>query len=559
MVKIVWILWLQGWHKAPSLVRSCLSSWQKYNPSWHIRAISLADIRILLDLPDFSGKNITPASFSDLVRLDLLHEYGGVWVDSTLLCRCPLDDWLPSRLSEGFFAFSKPCEGRELSSWFLAADQPGHPVVSAWRDSVRSFWSSRCQATDYFWLHHLFALLFSFDSVVKQCWGRVEKCSAVPPHRAQLLGFDNDDELVFSDLLREASPVLKLTHRIDPALLKRNCLLSWLLRDLPEPLLPVVSPEYSFEADDQEIVGLTLRTKNIGDHIQICAANALLCRLWNVPSILIDRDHQIASLDGCPAWDHPRPIVMNGWFKFNRSEWPPHPSLLPAYVGFHLRPFQCPELLSPAAIRHYRKYAPIGCRDRWTCELLQAHGVDAYVSHCLSIALPRRTLLPHPEPSEVFVVSRDRQLCQYIPPQLGPYTFISHYSETSDASINLLSAERLLHLYASRARLIVTTLLHCALPAMAMGIPVVMVWPIDPAATRASDRQRFSSLLSLIHVYEPDQLHSIDWDVKVVNCVEAKLAALDGFVAATRRWHLPHRPLGWKLAPASILPPPGAG
>jgi hypothetical protein len=90
-----------------------------------------------------------------------------------------------------------------------------------------------------------------------------------------------------------------------------------------------------------------------------------------------------------------------------------------------------------------------------------------------------------------------------------------------------------------------------------MGIPVVMVWPIGSAVNRLSDRQRFSSLLSLIKVHEPEELEAVDWNVQAVNCVTEKLAALDGFVAATRRWNLPYRPLGWELAPASVLPPPG--
>ena len=558
MNKIIWILWLQGWQAAPRVAHACLSSWQKYNPDWEIRAVSFDEIRFLIELPDLSGAKITPASFSDLVRLYLLKEYGGIWVDATVLCRRPLDSWIWPFLTEGFFAFSKPCEGRELSSWFLAAERPCHPVVSAWHECVRTYWRHRSQAHDYFWVHHLFASLCASNVDVKQRWDRVPKCSAIPPHRAQALGLDHDHVEALTELENESSPVLKLTHRIDPALFERDCLLSRLLAGLPKPLLPLShsTQQSSYESVDFEIAGLTVSTENLGDHIQINSANSLLRRLWGSPSVFFDRDYQIASLEGCSEVNRRKPIVMNGWFKFNHPGWPPHPSLLPAYVGFHLRPFQCPELLSAAAIRHYRQYSPIGCRDSWTCELLRAHGVEAYVSHCLSLALPTRSpsLVPA---SDVFVVSRDRQICDYIPQCLGPYTFLSHYSGTRDASVNLATADHLLLLYASRARLIVTTLLHCALPALAMGIPVVMVWPIGPSANRSSDRQRFSSLGSLIEVHEAEELEVIDWNVKTVNCVTEKLAALDGFVAATRRWNLPYRPLGWELAPASMLPPPG--
>ena len=557
MNKIIWILWLQGWHEAPPIVKSCLASWQSFNPGWVVRPISLDDVRVLIDLPDLSGKSITAASFSDLVRISLLYQFGGVWVDATVLCRLPLDDWIFPLLSEGFFAFSRPCEGRELSSWFLASDRPAHPLVSTWYDCVRAYWGHRSQASTYFWFHNLFDELCVVDAAVRQCWERVYKFSAVIPHRARSLGLDNDDEAAIAELFDESSPVLKLSYRVDSSLLERDCLLSRLLRGLPKPSLPApLQIQGNAHESDHEIAGLTVSTENIGDHVQIFAANSLLRKLWHLPSQLIDRDDQIATLEGCQSVDQTRLIVMNGWFKFNHSGWPPHPSLLPAYVGFHLRPLQCPELLSAAAIRHYRQHSPIGCRDSWTCELLRAHGVEAYVSHCLSLALSIRSpsLVPA---SEVFVVSRDRQICDYIPKCLGAYTFVSHYSGSRDASLNLAKVDHLLALYASRAKLIVTTLLHCALPAMAMGIPVVMVWPIGSAASRSSDRQRFSSLLSLINVHEPEELESIDWNVKTVNCANEKLAALDGFVTATRRWRLPYRPLAWELEPAAMLPPPG--
>ena len=57
------------------------------------------------DLQVFGDSLIPPAAESDLLRLYLLNKYGGVWVDSTNLCRRPLDDWLPSAARQGFFAF----------------------------------------------------------------------------------------------------------------------------------------------------------------------------------------------------------------------------------------------------------------------------------------------------------------------------------------------------------------------------------------------------------------------------------------------------------------------
>jgi hypothetical protein len=554
--RIIWIAWLQGWSQAPFLVRQCLASWQLLNPGWQVRVLDLSQIRLYLDLPSLQHKSITAASFSDIARIALLHEFGGVWVDATVLCRKPLDEWLHPLMETGFFAFHRPGPDRPLSSWLLAANAPGHSIIAEWYEATCSYWRNRSSSHDYFWFHHLFDDLCQSSGAFRQMWDRVPKISADGPHRAQELGLDCGEDQALEQIRAEASPVLKLTHRHDPALLERDCLLSWLIKGLPAPLLPSTPASPASQPCDQpELAGLSVSTENLGDHIQILACNQLTQRLWDAPSIHIDRDHEIGSLPGQASDQRPMRLVINGWFKTNHAEWPPHPALLPAFVGFHLRPHQCPTLLSEEAIQYYRQHAPIGCRDAWTCQLLQERGVDAYLSHCLSLTLPRRTTAAV-SPSEVFVVSRDTRICAFLPQDLGPYTFISHYSGTDRFQANMLLAAKRLELYRSRARLIITTLLHCALPAMAMGIPVIMVWPINTAEGRQSDRQRFSSLLQLIPIHEPEELAAQSAPTAPADCTAPKLTALDSFARATSRWGIPCRPYDWEPAPSSVLPPP---
>lgn len=557
--RIVWIAWLQGWQQAPLLCHHCLQSWREHNPSWDVRPIDLLAIRHLLDLPDLRDKQITAASFADLIRVQLLHEFGGVWVDATLLCRQPLDGWLGSALAQGFFAFDRPAPDRMLASWFLATSHAGHPLVSRWYDASLAYWQHRDRAHAYFWFHDLFRQICAADPELAACWQRVPRRAVDGPHRAQQLGLGCDDPAALCRIDEEASPVLKLTHRHDPALFGRSCLLTWLLGPHTPPASAGPQPSCVLTDGSQAtLAGLTVSSINLGDHIQIHACHRLQSRLWGLPRIGVDRDDGIASLPGLTGLASCRrlPIVMNGWFKYNRAEWPPHPSLWPAYVGFHVRLLQCPQLVSPPAIAHYREHGPIGCRDLWTTELLLSHGVDAYLSHCLSMTLPRRIPAVVP-PMETMVVSRDRQILAYLPSRIGPYTFVSHYSEGTDYDVNMARAIRLMELYRDRAKLVITTLLHCALPAMAMGIPVVMVWPPNPPAGRESDRQRLSSLGAMIPILEPAQLAGLDPAAATVPGSAGKLRALDSFALATARWRLQPRPLAWSLAPASVLPPPG--
>ena len=223
---------------------------------------------------------------------------------------------------------------------------------------------------------------------------------------------------------------------------------------------PTESNDPQRALDPPPLASLSVSTENLGDHIQIISGLDLLARFGLSPRIYLDRDFELKSAPGLEAGrDHP--ILLNGWFKRDSSEWPPHPRLVPIFLGFHIRLFQCPSLLSEESLAHYyHAHQPIGCRDRHTAELLGSKGVETFESHCLSMTFPRR--LPAASQSEVLVVSRDDRLAQAMPASLGPFTQILHYSGDTDFARNMARARSLLEIYRDRARLIVLlTSLHC--------------------------------------------------------------------------------------------------
>ena len=52
MNKTVWMLWLQGWDKSPSISRTCVESWKYYNPDWDIKLLDLESVCDYIDLED---------------------------------------------------------------------------------------------------------------------------------------------------------------------------------------------------------------------------------------------------------------------------------------------------------------------------------------------------------------------------------------------------------------------------------------------------------------------------------------------------------------------------
>ena len=553
MKNIIWSCWFQGRQNAPDLVARCLASWETLNPDWEFRCLDAETIGRYIDLGehiDLQNQTITAAALSDILRILLLHEYGGVWVDATLYCNQPLDEWLPLAMGTGFFAFSKPAHDRALASWFIAA-APGNRLIAKWAARVIRYWRGRSHSDDYFWFHHQFGELCSIDREARTAWESVPKMSADGPHAIQLAGMYEPAESAGRGI-DWTTPVFKLTHRLDENAYRPGCLVHHVLhsRDLVEP-----APERTTCDEAQEearIAGLKVSTENLDDHIQILAGLQLLKRVGLAPELLIDRDNEIATVAALNDLGQRLGILLNGWFKTNPAEWPPHPRLTPIYLGFHIRLFQAPTLVSAEALEHYRRFGPIGCRDRHTLSLLKSHGIDAFLSHCLTLTLPRRLDDPDNQ-TETFIVSRDKRILDYLPSVIRSCEFVCHYSGATDFATNMQRATELLALYRSRAKLIVTTMLHCALPAIAMGIPVVVFFPPNEGESYRSDRERFSSLQEMIRVFHLNEVNRVDWRGYTADVSRIKLTLIDRMFELAQRWgRIPGIRLG-PIAPASAL------
>jgi Capsular polysaccharide synthesis protein/Methyltransferase domain len=559
MRKIIWTCWLEGRERAPELVRKCLRSWESRNAGWDFRCLDAGTISRYIDLGehfDLARQTITAASLSDILRALLLNEYGGVWVDATTFCNVPLDEWLPLAAGTGFFAFARPAEDRLLATWFLAAE-PGNALLAGWAARAVRYWRGRERADDYFWFHHQFGELCATDKHALRAWQDVPRIGADGPHAVQLAGMYEDFDAVKSKI-DWTTPLFKLTYRLDADRLRPNCLVARLLGLSGSEFPPGEAAGRESKATTRPIGLLKVGTENLGDHIQIIAAAGLLQRAGLAPTFLVDRDDGIAhpppvATDSAPG------ILLNGCFKTNPAEWPPHPAYSPIYLGFHVRLSQAPSLISPAALAHYAAHGPVGCRDRYTLSLLRSRAVDGFLSHCLSMTFPRRLADPQQQ-TEVFVVSRDQRILEYLPASIGPYTFISHYSGSTDFAANMRRALELLNTYRERAKLVVTTMLHCALPVIAMGVPVVVFYPPNEASQRDSDRERFSSLRELVRVFRPGEASLVDWRGYTPDVSTLKLELVDRFFEMAARWGplAPARIVD--IAPSSALPvPAGSG
>jgi Polysaccharide pyruvyl transferase len=198
---------------------------------------------------------------------------------------------------------------------------------------------------------------------------------------------------------------------------------------------------------------------NVGDNIQTLAVTQHLKQV----DLYIDRD-SLSSYRGDECV-----IVMNGWFSHRVENWPPSDAIHPIFFGFHM---------TAEAAGAYKKYAsyfkehePIGCRDEGTALMLREWGVDAYRSGCATLTFPKRKTAPAAGVN--ILVDCSKRLFKR-EDRKGLET-VSHTIANVDYAAKNNYAAALLDFYRTRAKSVVTSRIHCAMPCVAMGIPVVYI------------------------------------------------------------------------------------
>lgn len=174
------------------------------------------------------------------------------------------------------------------------------------------------------------------------------------------------------------------------------------------------------------------------------------------------------------------------------------PWIIPVFLGLTM----VKETLEEAEVAYYKKYEPIGCRDERTLNTLRRYQIRCYLHGCITVTLPRR-----PESSEakdVYIVDVDPKLAEQIPAGLregAVYRSHLRHDRLDDAKAETAKQYQE---YKDHARLVITSLLHCSVPCMAAGIPVILL------KDRVS--YRMSWLEKLLPVNTSANIDRTDWD-----------------------------------------------
>jgi hypothetical protein len=238
-----------------------------------------------------------------------------------------------------------------------------------------------------------------------------------------------------------------------------------------------------------------LKYFNLGDYIQGLAARQFLPRV-----------DQYVSREKLNEYSGPvMKLIMNGWYMHHPENWPPSSNIIPLFISFHLTKRAAGIMLDEKGISYLKKYS-VGARDEPTLDLLKSNGIDSFFSGCLTLTLGES--FQHKPGKEIIFVDvlykwyftgRRKRLLRKVftndildNPKLITHRYLGRDYPDEESRFQL--AEAILKRY-QNARLVVTSRLHCALPCLAMGTPVIFI----DGYLSSKDRNRFVGLSKLLN------------------------------------------------------------
>ena len=215
----IWFCWLQGLENAPKLVKECYSSLRKNMPNgMELIVLTKDNYSDYVSFPfyivdKYKKGYICSAHFSDLLRLELLRKYGGLWIDSTVFVSSKINkDFFNNEL----FVFKNLSLNRNeelsvrASNWLIYSKYPSNNILCLTQKLLYTYWRENNIAVNY----HIFHLFFTMASKkFVDDWERVPTFSNIPPH---LLQFELNNEFSVErwNQIKSGSSFHKLNHRI---------------------------------------------------------------------------------------------------------------------------------------------------------------------------------------------------------------------------------------------------------------------------------------------------------------------------------------------------------
>ena len=190
----IWIFWYQGWNSGnaqqgeekntiPQVVKDCRISTDKFlDPEkYNIHRLDKNNYNQYVKFPDWimekvASGTINLTKFSNLLRLALLYQYGGIWMDATIFLTEPLDDKITDYR---YFSIKTPPVkpnfwiSLDWTTYFLATNMCGTKFFKELLTLQMEYWRREDYVMDYLLLDYMMALIHYNEVDIAEEWSKI--------------------------------------------------------------------------------------------------------------------------------------------------------------------------------------------------------------------------------------------------------------------------------------------------------------------------------------------------------------------------------------------------
>lgn len=216
----IWMCWWQGEENAPEIVKACIESVRRNAGDHEVIVITDKNLSHYVDFPEWVLEKVragvmSRTHLSDLLRLSLLADYGGLWLDATFFCTGSLDEYmhLPvwSIKRPDYLHASVACG--MFANYSLACDDAHRRVFATLRDYYLRYWSESDELIDYLLTDYLIVLAQKHCNSVAMGFDNILSNNPQCDELIKVLGepFDASEW----ERLKEDTQLFKLTWKQD--------------------------------------------------------------------------------------------------------------------------------------------------------------------------------------------------------------------------------------------------------------------------------------------------------------------------------------------------------
>ena len=213
----IWIFWWQDIENAPEIVKKCFNKLKSYN--LNVKLITKNNYKEYVSIPEYiielleNGK-ITLTHFSDILRFNLLADYGGLWLDATIYI---LDEnKINEILEKNFYTIKlRKCPRRIVSKglWtgYCMGGNKSNVLFLFMKEFFNEYWKNNSILIDYFLIDYMISIGYNEISDIKN---QIDKNQYNNEDVNLLMENINNiyDDKLYKKIIRD-NPIQKLSYK----------------------------------------------------------------------------------------------------------------------------------------------------------------------------------------------------------------------------------------------------------------------------------------------------------------------------------------------------------